>query len=294
LLASLDDSPVPSFDLLQVHPTLLADSGRTAALEMSRGCINACSFCEVLKYWKRTCRKKSVERILQELDILKSLNFTEILFIDDNFGNMFRPREEAIELFQEMIKRKYNFKFMVQITAEDIVNYEDVIKLMAEAGLSFALVGFESYRENTAYEKGTKNTSFETNVKASQIFREHNVFIMGSHAYGHPTHTEDILDDVPKYGQKYSDLFKANIYTPLGVVIMHESPQKYYKGQISWNHLVRKFYLMLLRYWFNPKTISRMFFHKNKLHRRLMRKAYMAQIQYAYWLVVQKLLRINS
>ena len=292
-MSNLDGSPMPDWELLEEYPALFTGSGKSTSMELSRGCVNACSFCEVSNYWKRTCRKKSIDRILQELDLIKSLNINEVFFIDDNFGNIFRPAHVAIDLFKEIIRRSYNFKLGVQITAEDIVKNEEIIELMAKAGLSFALVGFESFKK-TAYEKGTKDTSFDINVKASELFRKHNIFIMGSHAYANPQQSEEDLNNVAKYGQKYSDLFKANIYTPLGVDIMHKSAKRSYKGKLPWEKLIRKFYLMQIRYFFNRKTVSRMFFHKDKLHRRLMRKAYMANSKYVYLFVKQKILRINS
>ena len=276
-MEDLDESPIPARDLMQEYPTLLRTTGRSTAIETSRGCLNACSFCEIGKYWKRTRRRKSAKRLLGELDLMHQQGFTEFYFVDDSVGF----DEVMDEVFREMIARRYDFHFGVQITARCVVNNPDYIQLMVDAGLRLAGVGFESYRKSEL-EGGTKGARFELNRDASEALRRHGVVVMGTHVFGLPEQTEKDLDDIARYGPRFSDLFRSGLYVPLASSVksqLAEGRERYqFNGILSRREVVAKYYAMQMRHWFGPQGIGRTIFDENPLVRRMMRRAYISNV----------------
>jgi len=91
---SLQDAPVPRFDLL--------DLGKyhSMPLQASRGCPIGCEFCDIWKQYGRKSRSAPARQLLDQLDVLFTLGWRGRVFIvDDNFiGNVAAARELLDEL----------------------------------------------------------------------------------------------------------------------------------------------------------------------------------------------------
>lgn len=80
LVASLDDLPIPAYDLYQPDPN------EEIFVEAGRGCPFQCAFCSTAPYWQRRHRVKSPERIVTELKLIQAtygrrrVHFTHDLF----------------------------------------------------------------------------------------------------------------------------------------------------------------------------------------------------------------------
>ncbi len=80
---NLDDLPLPNYDILP------REYGNTfyTRLFTSRGCPMQCAFCSDVIWNNQKVRKKSLERIQTELDIIKShISFVELYVSDDSFS----------------------------------------------------------------------------------------------------------------------------------------------------------------------------------------------------------------
>ncbi len=115
VLSNLDELPIPAWDLLplQQYWKLSRPHGghfrrgetiRYASLQTSRGCPFQCLYCHISKEQKDgesgnigALRLKSVDRVLQELTILKGLG-AEHIFIEDDSLLAKKPR--AMRLFE--------------------------------------------------------------------------------------------------------------------------------------------------------------------------------------------------
>ncbi|RJP68020.1 MAG: radical SAM protein [Candidatus Abyssobacteria bacterium SURF_17] len=100
------------------------------------GCPFRCSFCimSTLGY-----RYRETANVLEELDLIQSLNIRDIFFIDQTF----RPRRsDNMELCEAMIARKYGFKWICY-SRVDVVD-EDILARMKEAGCTTIMFGVES------------------------------------------------------------------------------------------------------------------------------------------------------
>src|SRR5439155_849997 len=79
--------------------------------------------------------------------------------------------------------------FICQMRADMICRFEHVVQRMAEAGLAWAMIGFESGSQRILdlFEKGT---TVEQNLRAAEICRRHGVKVWANIMFGAPSETK--------------------------------------------------------------------------------------------------------
>jgi radical SAM superfamily enzyme YgiQ (UPF0313 family) len=75
LIANLDDLPLPDFASLAVDDYVYSykHSESIIHLEQGRGCPFRCTYCSTSEFWRHRPRCKSVQRVLEEMDIMNRL-----------------------------------------------------------------------------------------------------------------------------------------------------------------------------------------------------------------------------
>ena len=208
--------PLPAWDLLPYRPEIYTRR-KAAAVEASRGCPYACAFCAVHDFGKGY-RPRPVARVLEELSALKAAGFGELLFVDNSFAE----REAgARELAEGMLRAGHGFEFGAYLRADAAVRGAETVRLLARAGLRYAIVGFESHG-NRGLAALNKGSGAETNLGAARALRGAGVFVIGSHIFGAPGETPEDARRTYRVGVESSDLFKAGIFTPLPGSPLHD------------------------------------------------------------------------
>ena len=97
-LQDLDTLPFPDRSLLPAkvdyfNPVVKRVPYTTAIT--SRGCPAKCSFCTVPYFYGNRYRRRSAENVLQELELISSLGFREVMFRDETF-TAFPERNKTI------------------------------------------------------------------------------------------------------------------------------------------------------------------------------------------------------
>jgi len=110
--------------------------GTPILYEASRGCYFNCSFC-FRKGFRREFRKKGIDHIKEELDILKKTGVGYVYLIDE----CFLLDKEWSKNFCNLI-RKYDIKWRCQ-TRPELLSKE-MIRLMAKSGCKTIEIGLES------------------------------------------------------------------------------------------------------------------------------------------------------
>lgn len=129
-----DYSILPRRDLL--HPDYVWNSVQT-----SRGCPFNCTFCSVSRYLGRNYRQRPAENVIRELENIPG---ERIAFLDDNLiGYSAENKKRAEALFRGMIERGLKKKWWMQ-TSINAAEDDELLRLAAQAGCLFALVGFET------------------------------------------------------------------------------------------------------------------------------------------------------
>ena len=179
-----------------------------------RGCMYNCSYCQPAERYifGRKVRRRSVSNILAELKLLQEkYHFNSFMFHDDCLTE---DRDWVIEFCQAYREAGFRQPFFCQSRADIIVKNEDMVALMAQAGLKGYLIGFESGSDRVLrfIRKGTKVWQ---NLKAAEICRRYGIAIWANYMLGLPTETEEEMRDTVRMLKKIDpDYYSPAFYTP--------------------------------------------------------------------------------
>lgn len=125
---------------LYMPPPAMYRRKPVAVVLTSRGCNRRCVFCFQMDKERRTgIRYRSVENVLEEVELCLRQGFREIKFIDDTFA---QDRERALLLTREIRRRGLDFTWF----ASACVNQVDpeLLRAFKDAGCWAILYGVES------------------------------------------------------------------------------------------------------------------------------------------------------
>lgn len=109
---------------------------RGVAIIASRGCPNSCSFCTSRKFWNGNYSMRSVENVLDEIDLcIKKYSVSQFNFEDDN---LFVNKARAISFLEGIIKYQEDNNIKLDLSAMNGLSIEkldnDTVGLMCKAG----------------------------------------------------------------------------------------------------------------------------------------------------------------
>jgi hypothetical protein len=195
LLESLDESPIPDFDLTDytLFPCKVDRGGGYAgSLECSRGCTFRCNFCAVPLYWKGKQRYKSIGRVMEEVKRLTARRVRQINIVDDGFGNDVDYTEELAAAFRRF-PEKLNWQSFLRV--DTVLERPELIDRLAASGLKATLLGFESLNEEVLKKAIGKGLTVKPGLpeyrELYQRFRRNQVLVVGVFISGHPDIAED-------------------------------------------------------------------------------------------------------
>ena len=156
LIKDLDSLPFPARHFIEKYPFTnpkLKTHPYTTVLT-SRNCPYKCIYCvpssltfaREIEYKKDNVRKppisyRSVENVIEELDMLAAKGYRAITFIDDNFittTKRLRPICECV--------KKHGFSWGCQARADAIT--EEVAEILSDANCGFVDLGVESFNDD--------------------------------------------------------------------------------------------------------------------------------------------------
>jgi len=302
----LDILPFPARELLpKCKPIFTSEKGFATAIEMGRGCPFKCNFCSITGYWKGTFRPKSNERILEEFKLIgDQFDCVEFTVIDDSFG----IRYMQSKILMKKIIENFDFKWACQIRTDTVVKHPDLIQLARKAGLCLALLGYESYMQDTL-DFVSKGTTVDMNRTASEILRKNDIIVFGAHIFGHPKQDWTELNKILKFALKYVDLFGLEMYQPFAHSRLHQDLVK--KNRLAYTlqnsrfafndyiiadgrnpKLIKKYFgLTHIKYLLNFKSISLALYSRNQLLPKMKRRHYRAVINSKLTELLQNLKR---
>jgi len=196
--ADVHKTPNPMWDLVNLKDYLYA------VIQYSRGCPYLCDFCDVTALFGRKPRVKTPEQIVNELDsLIASGNNEQILFADDNLiGNKNLLKKELLPaLIKWRKKNPYAPGFATQVTI-NLVDDEELVKLMLEAGFRHILVGIESIEEESLIAMKKKQNTRRNILEDIRYLQELGFIITGTFIVGLDTDKPTVFDDVINFIQE--------------------------------------------------------------------------------------------
>lgn len=138
LIEDLDTLPYPARHLLRMgfYHTL----SPLTTIITSRGCPYSCSYCSTSAFWKHRVRFHSIERVLDEIElIVKSYGFRRFYFVDDTFTVY---PERTTRLLEQLLVRNMDISWECN-TRPDCLSV-DLLRLMRATGCAKISLGIES------------------------------------------------------------------------------------------------------------------------------------------------------
>jgi len=159
----------------------------------TRGCYGKCEFCSVINLHGNP-RRKTDERIIEELKDLRRLGDKKpVFFADDNFAP-FKDREKAKSLLGKIIENGLNDReYFVQLDAVTVNQDPEFVKLAVKAGIRSVFLGIESFDEEVL--KGMKKqATVNQNKNAIKIWRENGVYVHVMTVVGSKNETPESIE----------------------------------------------------------------------------------------------------
>lgn len=139
---SLEHCPLPRYDLV------LERRGPYYPVEASRGCTLGCHFCGSPEFNRGTFRTKPLHLVRRDLENLRSLGISRVLFVDDNPTLDRTHFRGLLDLLGEMdLRWTANAPF-------HLLRDEALLDRMAEAGCESLSIGFETLDRRNLAEVG--------------------------------------------------------------------------------------------------------------------------------------------
>jgi radical SAM superfamily enzyme YgiQ (UPF0313 family) len=186
--ADLSHSSIPKW---KKYPN---DRAMVGALQTSRGCPFECEFCDVIQYLGRKQRHKPISLVLAELDELYRYGYRSVFLADDNF-TVYRSRaKELLEALRDWNDRQEDGRVEFSTQASiDAAKDEELLRMCAEAGLTYVFIGIETPNEDSLNEtKKRQNTKVDL-VQQVQRFYDQGIYVVGGMIVGFDADGLDIF-----------------------------------------------------------------------------------------------------
>ena len=197
---NLAATPLPRWDLIDIgdYSTML--------VQMTRGCPESCTFCNIPSLYGKTTRLKPGSRMIDELEVLYDLGWRgSIMVVDDNLvGN-----QEAIRLALEedvigwQQEHGYPFRFNTQVSVR-LSDNPALLSAMVRAGFGKIFCGIESPSEESLKFMGAqKNLQGGTTlIEKVRILQEQGLEVQAGFIIGLDTDPDDIAERMVSFIQE--------------------------------------------------------------------------------------------
>ncbi|MCK4380767.1 MAG: radical SAM protein, partial [Candidatus Lokiarchaeota archaeon] len=217
-LKNLDELKFPSRHLVKDYNYRIFNMN-CDAIETSRGCPQGCRFCSTHVVYKRRWRARTVENIIDELEIIsKNKKISDVFFVDDNtLVDMKRVGRLCIEIIRSKREKRItkNLRFFFQGRLDSMARYPTITKLMGKAGFWLVLVGVEA-TDNEGLKIVAKGCNIDQIKKGIKVLHNNEITVMGNVIIGANLNAsvDDVFTTIKKTRELSLDLPSFTLLTP--------------------------------------------------------------------------------
>ena len=237
LIEDLDSVPVPDRKMLEAEYHCLVAGANIApkkftSIVTSRGCVYECRFCSCKELAKSRWRPRSAENTLEEMRVLASEGYKQLIFVDDAFT--MNPKR-VIEICRGIRREKLDFEWICEGRV-DICSYS-MMREMVKAGCRVLYLGMESSNQRILNYYNKRITPKQSETAAKTAKKAGVDVVAGSFIIGAPDETHEEIWNTVKFAQRVPiDIPQFNI---LGA----------HPGNAIWNEFVAKGFIDPEKWW---------------------------------------------
>jgi len=216
---------IPAFDLMEISNLsqfgvigsfhfFKPKEAKFATSLSNRGCRASCTFCSVRNFNGKGVRPRSVESLIDELDMLENeYGISHIMWLDDD---LFKDHSRAIALFNGMVKRGLKLTWDASNGVLASSCKDEVVSAAADSGCLALVIGMESGNPAILREV-RKPATVEIYLEAAKVLQKYEG--INSSAYliiGFPGETMSmIMDTINVSLQMNLDWYRIKTLQPL-------------------------------------------------------------------------------
>jgi anaerobic magnesium-protoporphyrin IX monomethyl ester cyclase len=192
LIQNLDELPFPAWDLINPlkysFKFVYFRTKRlpTAVIFTSRGCPHSCAFCASTQFWKHQFRKRSPQKVVDEIEYLaREYGIREIQIGDDYFNY---DKQHVIEICREILRRKLDLTFQCTngLRIENIDR--NLLTIMRKTGFYEITIAVESGSQSIL-NSINKGLNLKKLTEAVKLAKSLGFFLQGFLIFGLPGET---------------------------------------------------------------------------------------------------------
>lgn len=275
-VTDLDEVPQPAWDLIKPESYPEAPHGAftknfpTAPIITSRGCPSQCTFCAGSSINGRLIRRRSVEKVMEELRLLKNRGIREFHIEDENFT---LSREYVTEFCNSLMNERLGMSWSLPSGVRLDTLDRKMLETMVWAGCYSLAVGIEFGSDRVLHytRKGLTVRGITENMG---LFAGLGLKVTGFFLFGIPGETVAEMAQTARLSRSLPlDRAQFNIFAPLpGSVEWNRLQQRnmlgkldptrlyvhdvsYVEGDITPKKLRRIQRLAVLRFYLRPKVL---------------------------------------
>jgi radical SAM superfamily enzyme YgiQ (UPF0313 family) len=184
-------------------------------LQTTRGCRFNCDFCSVIRINGRGSRHSPVERVIEEVRVLKKYgqhlgDFAYVFFLDDDLA---ADLDYCGELCEEILRSGVKFTWGCQGSI-GLARDTKVLDLAGRAGLRALFTGFESVSRDALIECNKKNRPGEYGELIARLHKR-GVSVEGGFIFGFDHDKPDVFEHTAEFVDRIDvDVAHFSILTP--------------------------------------------------------------------------------
>ena len=230
--------PMPAWDPKEIKkssyfPTLPKKPFLT--IQGSRGCPFACEFCPYIVSQGAPLRSKSNERIIEELRYLRNnYKAKSLLFRDITWSFNIQKTKELCHAIINL-KKEENIKFDIGVETRLDKLDDDLISLMAAAGVKSVNVGVESSQDAILKDAGRITFDLGKAEKRIRLMEKSGIKVQAFYILGLPDDTVESMENTILFA-KFMNTFTAQfcVFTPFPGTATYEK----YKNSLITNNFM--------------------------------------------------------
>lgn len=245
-LFDYEELPMPAFDLLENFYRYYINnpSGKPfSIIYASKGCPYSCTYCTVAK---TKLRKKSAEKVLEEIEYLKrAFSIKTVSFFDETFTI---DRERVLDICKGIKERNLRIRWYCN-TRADLLD-DKLLRVMYESGCRGISLGIESGSQRIL-DNVNKGVTVAQNKKAVEMVKKAGINVYCSFIIGLPGENKESFDETLRFLREAIPTgAQFNVFVPY-------PGTRYWNDGLDWKSLFQHKAVMSFCE-FTPEEITRM------------------------------------